>query len=169
MGRPGFDMVSCTDQVPISKAHSEAGFTLLELIITLGVLALVMSLAVPALRVANQRTRLDPLTAQIVADLKHARAAAMASNRPVALAIDSKMPGYKIAALSVQVRLPPAAVLSLTTPRDGQRSTGAGQITFFPDGSSTGGRFTLGDGSGDQRTLSVEWLTGAVHQLGRTR
>ena len=172
-GRLGLHMVSFRNQGPISivggRAHPQAGFTLLELLVALGILALAMGVALPSLRSANQTARIEPLTAQITADLKRARTAAMAGNRPVALAIDPALHGYTIPAISYQAKLPAAASLSLTTPRGGQKASQAGQVTFFPDGSSTGGQLTIANRSGESMTLSIEWLTGAVHVLGRQR
>jgi general secretion pathway protein H len=49
--------------------------------------------------------------------------------------------------------------LSLVAGRSELIGRSAGQIRFFPDGTSTGGRVTL-TGSGSRYNVVVDWLTG---------
>ena len=55
----------------------------------------------------------------------------------------------------------PRAVLVALTGRSELRSENVGAITFFPDGSSTGGQVTLSAGN---RAFKVDvlWITGKV-------
>jgi general secretion pathway protein H len=150
------------------RAHQTAGFSLIELVVAMALMALALGIALPGLRLSGQRVRLEPLTLSIAADLRRARTAALMGGRAVVVAIDPAIHGYRIDGASRPVKLPAGAVVSLTTPRFSQKSAGAGQVTFFPDGSSTGGRFTIGDGTGNTMLLSVEWLTGAIHVVKRS-
>ena len=151
------------------RSVHEAGFSLLELIVVLGLLAMMVSGALLTLRKPGARASLPLVTAQVIGDLRRARAAAMAGDRMVAVMLDPSKHGYRIDGRFVI--LPNAAVLSLRRGQSGGGSQTAeiGQVAFFPDGSSTGGTLTVATRSGDADVLEVEWLTGAVIKLGRAR
>ena len=60
--------------------------------------------------------------------------------------------------------LPAALEVELFTAHTEQISDDAGNIRFFPDGSSTGGEIVLGDGR-SKFHVQVDWLTGRVSIL----
>jgi len=63
--------------------RSEHGFTLVELMITIAILAIVMSLAVPAFRNMIQENRATTAANELVSALALARSEAIARNRPI--------------------------------------------------------------------------------------
>lgn len=65
--------------------HVSRGFTLLELLVTLAVLAIVLGLAVPSFQGIIQRNRLTAATNELVAAIQLARAEAIRRNRQVVL------------------------------------------------------------------------------------
>ncbi len=117
------------------------GFTLVELLVVLVILALVMSIATPVLFEANERGRLDGATAQVYDGLRRARSAAVTSGNPVTLDVRQLV---KDSAIEIISGLPDAP----NTP-----------LIFYPDGSATRARFTFVLGE-QRRSLSVDWLTG---------
>ena len=136
------------------------GFTLLELVLVLAVMAIGAALVVPAL-INPTRSEVRSVAADVIRALRLSREHAINDQAQAVLALDT-----------VQGRvMPPAGVdrvveakqveLSLITARSEVIDEGLGQIRFFPDGSSTGGRVSV---SRDGATLhiDVDWLTGRI-------
>ena len=127
--------------------RAQRGFTLLEMIIVLVILGLV--LAIVAARGPMHSPRLDAEVAgrDLAGGLRLARARAIAVNRPISVAIAAGR--FQIEGMTPQA-LPANVAL-----------TGAPEIRFAPDGSSSGGSITVQ--AADVRIMiSVNWLTGQV-------
>ena len=60
-----------------------------------------------------------------------------------------------------RARCPPKLSIALLTVNGEKSGATTGDIRFNPDGSSTGGRITLADGS-RRVAVGVDWLTGRV-------
>lgn len=146
------------------RRRDDAGFTLLELIVALGLMALILAVTLPTLRDQRNRVRLQPLAAQLITDLKRARTAAMTAGKPATFIVEPATHSYRVEGVTRSTILPAAAALSLTVSTEGLRPSPAGRVIFYPDGSSTGGRLSLGDGSGRSVVLTIQWLTGAITQ-----
>lgn len=69
--------------------HSEAGFTLVELMITLVVMAIVLAIAVPNLEGLGRDTRMTSATNSVVTALNHARSEAVTRADPVSVCASS--------------------------------------------------------------------------------
>lgn len=122
----------------ISRRNS-AGFTLIELVLVLGLIAGAALLLWPlALRLMPQAS-LQRNAEAVAAQLNGARMAAMRQNRVLRLgpADFSLPPGFRLI-------LPP------------------GGVDFAPDGFSAGARLVLQDADGGSITLLVEPVTGRV-------
>lgn len=148
--------------LPVKPGSFDAGFTLLELIVTLGVLALALALSVPNLRGSGQRQRLQPLAAELITGLKRARAAAIAEGHPVAFVIEPATHSYRIDGVTRSVVLPAGTALTLTPPGTALRETPAGRMIFYPDGSASGGQLVLANSQGARVGLAIEWLNGTI-------
>jgi len=139
------------------RAH---GFTLLEVLLVLVVMALGAALTLPAL-VRPSGTELRTATGSVVAGLRRAREAAVNGQRPATLTVDVAERSFAIDGGGERRRLPERISLSLFTARSEVQGEDRGRIRFFPDGSSTGGRITLS--TGERRYhVDVDWLTGRV-------
>jgi general secretion pathway protein H len=147
---------------------SERGLTLLEVLVALGITALLLVVALPMMSSGSPALRLESAAREIADDLRAAHAAAIAGNRTVVFRIDlasgvfghdrSKPHHGRDAELS----------LALYTTEEQRVGTSAGTIRFFPDGGSTGGGIALSAGSRRVMVL-VDWLTGAVSVAPGTR
>ena len=138
------------------------GFTLIEMLVVLGILGIVV-VAIWSLMVGPpSRLRLDRMTSDLVADLTQARDAAVLRGRNVVVVFDPDALRYSAQATGVSRQLPRG--WHLTThkplPRDDRAQDRAG-ISFFADGSSSGGRIDLSDGT-HERHVDIDWLTGRV-------
>ena len=137
------------------------GFTLIELLVVMAVLALVLLVVPPMFSGSLSRAELGSAAREVAAGLREARSRAIARNREVVFTLDVESRRYRIGDEAAARRLPAGPRLALFTARSEQRDEISGNIRFFPDGSSTGGRVTLGD---DARRyhVAVDWLTGQV-------
>ncbi len=143
------------------RERGDAGFTLIEMMVVLGLIALTLGISLPAFWNSRGSAQLRPLTAQLAAELRMARATAIIQNRPVSFVFDPKARVYQVPGVSRPTSLPASIGLTLTTSKELVRDSGSARLVFFPDGSSTGGKVTLFNRK-ESMTIQVEWLTGAV-------
>jgi len=140
----------------ISRSDT-AGFTLIELLIALAVLALALGLVGSYMR-APTSTQLGFTASEIAGALRLARAEAVARNRTSAVAFD--LPASRWRGRDGAWRSLPGGIGAALLA--GQSATAGGNsITFYPDGSSSGGRVTLAQRD-RQLAVGVDWLSGRV-------
>jgi prepilin-type N-terminal cleavage/methylation domain-containing protein len=122
----------------IRRAHNPAssGFTLIEMLVTLGIAALVAGLIFPALQRSLDYWSQRAALASVRAALAEARSLALRTASPVPFALDANGDGFSVARGEI-VRLPGSARVSGST----------SSITFYPDSSATGGRIAVRSGT----------------------
>lgn len=148
---------------PRSETASEAGFTLLEMLLVVAILALATAVAMPILARPSDGVRLQATARNLINALRLTRAMAIARNTGVALAIDVDKRTFASPAIRTQSFGPDImAEVKFAEPERMARSTGG--FGFFPDGSSTGGDVHLRL-RGNEAKICVNWLTGEA-QLG---
>jgi prepilin-type N-terminal cleavage/methylation domain-containing protein len=136
----------------------ERGFTLLELIVTLFILALAVGLSAPALGRNVQALRARAEVAGFSAVLRHAREQAITSQRTHSVVIDPAEHRVTIVTGEQDVRATKALPAHLTVEASPPPAL---TVRFEPQGVSTGGTFHLT--SGDVRyRVTVDSLTGRV-------
>lgn len=178
----GAGHASGTGNRRLPRSSCAAGFTLLELLVVLALIAALAGLALP--RLTPDRLRPDARQAswEIAAALRATRGAAIAGNFPYRFDLDLSRRSYR--AVITEARMPPGGDAYTT---DNERSAGGDTVTevlpetlslrittvatkstretasirFFPDGSSSGGRIEVA-GPGGQFEIRVDWLTGRV-------
>ncbi len=138
----------------------DGGFTLIEMLVVLAVLALIVGLIVSRGPARSQRLETDAAARGLVGALRVARAQAIAQNRPVGVSVDVAGHAYRTGDGTLRT-LPPALAISVTTVTGQTAGDRLGAISFAPDGSSTGGRIELAE-SGRVVRIGVDWLTGRV-------
>ncbi len=136
------------------------GFTLLELLAVIVLLALAMTLAGFALSRSLADARVAAAGSDLAAALRWTRSRAIASGRSTALELDLANARYR-AADQAPVSLPTGMQIALTTAASERIDSARARIRFFPDGSSTGGHIVLTHG-GHRWRIDVAWLTGSV-------
>jgi general secretion pathway protein H len=134
------------------------GFTLLELIVVLSVLALAVGIVVPVVGRSTETVRGRADVARFSAMLRHARDQAITTRRGHAVVVDPPGRRATIVADPDEVRqaraLSPNLEVEAIPPE-------ALRIGFEPSGASTGGAFRLTTGRTRYR-VSVDALTGRV-------
>ena len=144
----------------VSGARDCRGFSLIELLVALAVMGFVLALVVGYRAPWSSGLNLEGTAAELASGLRLARSQAIADNHPVAFALDLAGRRYRVGGDAPRV-LPPKLAIGLLTVNGETRSAVSGDIRFNPDGSSTGGRITLADGS-RHVAVGVDWLTGRV-------
>jgi len=153
-------------QQPISPAgHSddlaEAGFTLLEVVCVLAIVAILAAMVMPALPPGTSRTRLEAYAVQTAALLKADRLAALRRHKPVATDVNAMSRLIRSGATGRTVRMPNDVTVDALLPaRCGTLPAGS-TVHFFSSGMSCGGVIALSR-SGFGYEVRVNWFTGGI-------
>jgi general secretion pathway protein H len=152
---------------PVGSARRARGFTLLELVVALAIIAAMYALVFPALVPATGRAQLQAVTMNIAGLLKADRNASLRQRREVVTQFDLARNEVRSGASARAVRLPADISLDLLTSSDGFSEASPTGVRFFSDGSSSGGALVLTRGQAGYE-IRVNWFTGAVsfHERG---
>jgi len=145
----------------VSEQTAAPGFTLIELVVVLAIVALVLGLTMPHLGRRPGRAELVSSAHDIAASLRMSRSRAITENRPRSFLADTRSATFGLAGQGSLRALPRGIGLSLYTTEDQEIADSVGTIRFYPDGSSTGGGVALVEGELKYQVL-VDWLTGGV-------
>ena len=149
----------CKAASPPTTADA-AGFTLLEIVVVLAIMGFALVLIVGYRPPWSRGFDIETTAAELASQLRLGRSEAIVQNRAVALELDLKGHRYRVGT-AVPPPLPASFSIELLTVAGERQSASAGDIRFNPDGSSTGGRIVLADGS-RRVAVGVDWLTGRV-------
>lgn len=136
------------------------GVTLMELLVVLVLMSSLLALVPPLFDRGLTTTGLNAVAREMMAAMRYARSTAVSRREPVAFTLDLEQHLYRVDGRRA-VSLPDALRLELVTAQSELRGTGAGAITFYSDGSATGGSLTLVT-EGRSLRLDVDWLSGRV-------
>lgn len=136
------------------------GFTLLEMLAVLALIALLAGLSTQLVRPAAPRLRLEAAARGLCAALRATRALAISTNQEATLVLDLHRKTYS--SPSVRETPFPAEARVQVSVANGQRDAreSAG-LMFYPSGGSTGGDITLEIGD-NRAAIQVNWLSGAT-------
>ncbi|CAN5495370.1 GspH/FimT family pseudopilin [soil metagenome] len=144
--------------------RSASGFTILELLVVLVLIALVYAVVAPTVSAGRPGTELKGAARQLAAGLRKARSHAVTQKQEAVLTVDVDAHKFDVTGDQRIYALPPKLEISLYTAQSELLRDKVGAIRFFPDGSSTGGRITVG--MGDRKFhVNVDWLTGQIAVL----
>ncbi len=137
-----------------------AGFSLLEMLLVMALVAVASLLAVAAFGGGMQGMKLRAGAREVAAQMRFARAVAISSGRPQDVVIDPQARRWE-GAKGRSGDLPDGGEIVFTGAREVAVDGGKGAVRFFPDGAATGGRVRmLANGGGWD--VDVGWLTGEV-------
>jgi general secretion pathway protein H len=144
-----------------SLPDSQAGFTLLELMVVLALMALLMGLVFPSLLQSWQREKTRAALRGLVVALRTARSEAVTSSNRIRVFLDLRTGRFWLEGTERGGSL---TGLSLAEPRlvwlDPDKSQG--YVAFYGDGSSSGGSLVLQEASGRKNLLEIKTITGKV-------
>src|SRR5580698_4633333 len=138
-----------------------AGFTLIEVICVLAIIALLASLVLPAIPRATSRARLEAYALEVASLLTADRTAAIRRRAEITTALDASARVIRSGAGTRRIQLPrDVAFDALLAQTCNGRGAGA-TIAFFPSGMSCGGTIQLRRGNIGYQ-VRVNWLTGGT-------
>jgi general secretion pathway protein H len=145
----------------MTGARRIRGFSLLEMLVALAIVALLVAVLMPNTSLRHERTELQSSARAVGAALRMTRSRAIAASRETSLVVDVEKAVYRPAGAAAPVPLPKGVRVALFTAEDQELSQTVGAIRFYPDGSSSGGGVALLL-SGLRYDVLVDWLTGGV-------
>ena len=142
-------------------AAGTEGFTLLELVCVIAIVAILAAIVIPALPRGTSRARLESYAIETAAMLKADHNAAIRNRVQIVTEVDAPARTVRSGATGRVIRVPDdVAFDALLAARCNQRPAGE-TIRFFASGMSCGGAIALTRlGVGYQ--VRVNWLTGGV-------
>ncbi|GDX85490.1 type II secretion system protein GspH [Methylococcaceae bacterium] len=140
--------------------RSNAGFTLLELIVVLAIVALGYSAVAVNFSSGNDAMALKAAARDLTSGLRYVRSQAMLSHESATLDFNLSNNSYSLTGQKKIYTLPENIDVTINTAKE-ELHDGVAKLRFFPDGSSIGGRVTLEKKSHVQE-ININWLTGHV-------
>ena len=150
----------------MQRFSAAAGFTLIEVLVVMAIIATAFALIAGALVGAMPGQQLREASGRIAAEMRATRARAIATGEDQSFTLDTQAREWRSGPSDGgdarrSGRLDDALDLGATVAREEQPGPGVAAIRFFADGSSTGGRIVLRRGDAAWR-VDVNWLTGGV-------
>jgi general secretion pathway protein H len=145
---------------------AKQGFTLLEMVCVLAIIALMAAVLLPAIPRETTRSRLEAYALQAAALLKTDRDAAIRRHINVATLVDAGSRAIHSGASQATIRVPEDVRFDAVLPQTCQRQAALSTIRFFSDGTSCGGTIVLTRFNAGYE-VRVNWLTGRVEIVSR--
>ena len=145
-----------------NRVHAPRGFTLLEMLMVIALIAVIAGMTVGLLGVGRSGRVLRGASHDLATELRYTRAQALITGEPQRFEMDLDQRTWT-AASNHHGSLPPTIKISFDGVRQEQIDPRHAAIRFFPDGSATGGRINLRT-QGVGWRVDVRWLTGEVTQ-----
>lgn len=140
--------------------RSNAGFTLLELMIVLGIMVLGFGAVAVNMSAGNDSMTLKAAARDLASGLRYTRSQAMISHTQATLDFDLTQNSYTLTGQTKVHSIATDIDVTVSTAKE-DLSDGVAKLRFFPDGSSIGGRITLKKNKLSQE-ININWLTGQV-------
>ena len=140
-----------------TSSRAERGFTLVELLVVLAILAAAAAIVLPNFLGSKTAADLASAEQELRVALRGARSLAIAANRVVRLTVSSDGRAYAVDGEARAFRAGDALRAELVA--FGPQAPPA--IAFFPSGGASGGRILLRHGD-NRRSLEIDAATGEV-------
>lgn len=141
-----------------SRQVRSCGFTLVELLVVMAIMAFVMGLVATSISRSISGAESRVAARKLTVALRYTRTRAILTKTQTIFLVDTEARTYQAPGKAI-VELPEGMDVILTTARSELTSESAGGIRFFPDGGSTGGHVEL-IVNGREYRVNVAWLTG---------
>jgi general secretion pathway protein H len=145
---------------------AERGFTLLEMVCVLAIIALLAAVLLPIIPHETSRSRLQAYALQAAALLKEDRNAAIRHQTSVATVVDAETRAIRSGSSQAVVRIPQDVRFDAVLPRSCRDHAALSTISFFANGTSCGGAIALTRLNAGYE-IRVNWLTGRIEIVSR--
>lgn len=166
---------------PATAGGRRPGFSLLELLVVLVIIAVASAVVVPRLAGSLSGVSLRSAAKRAAASMRYARSRAAGEKLPWRAVLDFEHKEIRVEPVPVgdaaeagekeakagareSKRIPLPGGVRLVKASSGELEADAGtfEITFFPSGGSSGGEVVLADERGRRYALDVDFITGSV-------
>jgi general secretion pathway protein H len=151
----------------ISRSNAEEGFTLLEMVCILAVIAMVTAVVLPNISRNTSRPRLEAYAVETASLLKADRTAAIRHRSQVVTQVDAIARTLRSGSTGQILQVPDDVVFDAILPSRCNDRPAFSTISFFPTGISCGGTVMLSR-LGTSYEIRVNWLTGGVEIVPRS-
>jgi general secretion pathway protein H len=144
----------------------EGGFTLLEMVCVLAIIALLAAVLLPFIPHETSRSRVQAYALQAAALLKADRTAAIRRQTSVATVVDAEARAIRSGSSQAAISVPRDVHFEALLPQTCRERAALSTISFFANGTSCGGVIALTrlDAGYEVR---VNWLTGRIEIVSR--
>ena len=152
------------------KISDQSGFTLIELVVVLVVVALLATLSGPSLTALYASTQYQEAVRAVTSAARNARLDARASGAHVDLVVDTTNNRFALTRQAKDLtpddyqELARELHIEMTYAAEVSPGGGIGAIRFYPSGGSSGGEVMIQRPSGTGARLTIDWLLGEVNQ-----
>jgi general secretion pathway protein H len=140
---------------------SERGFTLLEMVCVIALVAMVAAVLLPFVPRHTSRARLQAYALEAATLLKADRNAAIRSGADVSTLVDAPSRAIRSGATAELIRIPDDVHFEALLPKTCRQRAALSTISFFADGMSCGGAIAL-TRLDVAYEIRVNWLTGRI-------
>lgn len=144
-----------------SDSKTEDGFTLLEMVCVLAIIAMLAAVLLPNIPRDTSRPRLEAYAVEAASLLKADRTAAIRRRTEITTQIDAGGRSLRSGWTGQILRVPDDVVFDAILPNRCNDRPAFSTISFFPTGMSCGGTVMLSR-LGNVYEIRVNWLTGGV-------
>ena len=155
-------MISLSDDRRFNSETSRRGFTLLELVVVMLLMALGVSLITTSLGRGLGRRKPKAFVQQFTSLCRQARNQALASAQPVRITIDSDARRCWLDERKPGLKIPDIIRIEVEDRVSAYSNQTDYQLIFFPDGSSTGDRLVFSADGQPLAHLQLDPLTGFI-------
>ncbi|MGJ4951691.1 prepilin-type N-terminal cleavage/methylation domain-containing protein [Bradyrhizobium sp. HKCCYLS20291] len=148
--------------------RAEHGFTLLEVVCVIALVAMLAAVALPLLPRNTSRARLHAYALEAASLLKADRNAAIRGGGEMSTLVDAPSRAIRSGATGQAIRIPSDVRFDALLPQTCRRRAVLSTISFFADGTSCGGAVAL-TGLDSSYEIRVNWLTGRVEVVSRSQ
>jgi general secretion pathway protein H len=147
--------------------EAERGFTLLEMVCVLAIIAMLASVLLPLIPRQTSRSRLQAYALETASLLKADRNAAIRRGSDVATIVDAGTRSIRSGTTSEMVRIPDDVQFDALLPQTCRQHAALSTISFFANGMSCGGTIAL-TRLDTGYEVRVNWLTGRIEIVSRS-
>ncbi len=145
----------------MTRVDAEDGFTLLEVVCVVAIIAMMAAILLPRMPRGTSRPRLEGYALEVASVLKADRHAAIRRRSPIGTEVSTNSRLIRSGATGKTVRIPADVTYQATLPQRCNQRLAASRIDFFASGMSCGGSVTL-TRYGVGYEVRVNWLMGGV-------
>lgn len=151
-----------------NSARAEDGFTLLEMVCVIAIIAMLAAVLLPNIPRDTSRPRLEAYAVETASLLKADRIAAIRHRVQIATQIDASNRSLRSGSTGRILRIPDDVAVTAILPDRCNERLAFSTISFFATGMSCGGTIVLSR-LGTDYEIRVNWLTGGIEIVRTSR